>query len=205
MKGRFHYYEGYPLWKAAMPIRIFKLMGVTHIILSNAAGGLNPCFKLGDIMIIIDHINMMGYAGNNPLQGPNEDRFGPRFPSLMNAYDQNIVNMAKKIATDMGIADTVHEGVYASLGGPNYETVAENKMLRLCGVDTVGMSTVHEVIVAKHCDMKIFAFSLVTNLSICDYDNLEGPAHTEVIDVAKSREPTLKAFVTEIVAKFGSM
>lgn len=145
MQGRFHYYEGYPLAKCCMPIRVMKLVGVTHLIATNAAGGLNENFNVGDIVIVKDHINLMGFAGNNPLQGPNDTRFGPRFPPMNKAYDEQMKRHALEIAGELGIEDQVHEGVYTCLGGPNYETVAELKMLKILGVDCVGMSTVHEV------------------------------------------------------------
>ncbi|KAL1516727.1 hypothetical protein ABEB36_000596 [Hypothenemus hampei] len=137
MKGRFHYYEGYPLWKCCMPVRVMKLLGVTHLIITNAAGGLNPKFKVGDIMFVNDHINIMGFAGNNPLQGPNDERFGPRFPPMNQAYNRTIINLAKKVAKEIGLADRVHEGVYTCLGGPNFETVAELNMLKMLGKKTI--------------------------------------------------------------------
>lgn len=128
-----------------MPIRVMKLTGVTHLIATNAAGGLNSKYKVGDIVFVKDHINFMGFAGNNPLQGPNDSRFGPRFPPMNKAYDEKMRIHAHEIAEELGISDQVHEGVYTCLGGPNYETVAELKMLKILGVDCVGMSTVHEV------------------------------------------------------------
>lgn len=145
MQGRFHYYEGYSLVKCCMPIRVMKLVGVTHLIATNAAGGLNDKFNIGDIIIVKDHINLMGFAGNNPLQGPNDERFGPRFPPMNKAYDQKMIQYAHDIAKDMKIDHEVHDGVYTCLGGPSYETVAELNMLKILGVDCVGMSTVHEV------------------------------------------------------------
>lgn len=128
-----------------MPIRVMKLIGVTHLIATNAAGGLNSDYKVGDIVIVRDHINLMGFAGNNPLQGPNDLRFGPRFPPMNKAYDLEMRRHAMDIAKELGIEKEIHEGVYTCLGGPNYETVAELKMLKILGVDCVGMSTVHEV------------------------------------------------------------
>jgi purine-nucleoside phosphorylase len=128
-----------------MPVRVMKLCGVTHLLATNAAGGLNPNFNVGDIMFVKDHVNFMGFAGNNPLQGPNDIRFGPRFPPMNKAYNSDLLDAAKDIAKDMGIENTIHEGVYTCLGGPNYETVAELRMLKILGVDAVGMSTVHEV------------------------------------------------------------
>lgn len=128
-----------------MPIRVMKLVGVTHLIATNAAGGLNPKYNVGDIVFVKDHINIMGFAGNNPLQGPNDARFGPRFPPMNKAYDEELMNYATETAKEIGIENVVHKGVYTCLGGPNYETVAELKMLQILGVDAVGMSTVHEV------------------------------------------------------------
>lgn len=199
MQGRFHYYEGYPLWKCAMPIRVMKLVGVTHLIATNAAGGLNPDFEVGDIMILKDHINFMGFGGNNPLQGANEDRFGPRFPPMSKAYDKQLRAKALDIAIDLNIDDIVKEGVYTMLGGPNFETVAELNMLRLCGVDGVGMSTVHEVITAHHCGMTVFAFSLITNRCITNYENEDETNHNEVIETATLRGPVIKSLVSRIV------
>ncbi|KAJ8933540.1 hypothetical protein NQ314_013953, partial [Rhamnusium bicolor] len=199
MKGRFHYYEGYPLWKCAMPVRVMKLLGVSHLIATNAAGGLNSNYKVGDIMLVKDHINLMGFAGNNPLQGPNDERFGPRFPPMNTAYSRDLINQAKRIARELGLEDIIHEGVYTCLGGPNFETVAELRMLSMLGADTVGMSTVHEVITARHCDLTVFAFSLITNMCISDYNSSDNPNHEEVIDVGRMRENVLKVFMQNIV------
>ncbi|XP_019866250.2 purine nucleoside phosphorylase isoform X2 [Aethina tumida] len=204
MQGRFHYYEGYPLWKCAMPVRVMKLIGVEYLIATNAAGGLNPSYKIGDIMMVKDHINLMGFAGNNPLQGPNEERFGPRFPPMNQAYQRELRVDGKEIAKQLGIGDIVHEGVYTCLGGPNFETVAELRMLKMLGVDAVGMSTVHEVITARHCNMTVFAFSLITNVCVTDYETYTLPNHEEVIDVGKMRESTLKDFVKGVVANIAS-
>lgn len=199
MKGRFHYYEGYPLWKCAMPVRVMKLLGIKCLIATNAAGGLHENFQVGDIMLIKDHINLVGFAGNNPLQGPNDDRFGPRFPPMNNAYDRHLVKQVKNIAKEIGLEKHVHEGVYTCLGGPNFETIAELRMLKKLGADSVGMSTVHEVITAIHCDLKVLAFSLITNKCIVDYDDVNNPNHEEVIDVGKMREDVLKKFIQRVV------
>ncbi|XP_017883921.1 purine nucleoside phosphorylase-like isoform X1 [Ceratina calcarata] len=205
MQGRFHYYEGYPLWKCAMPVRVMKLVGVTHLIATNAAGGLNPTYKVGDIMMVKDHVNMMGFAGNNPLQGPNDDRFGPRFPPMNKAYNVELLKMGEEIAEEMGITGIMHKGVYTCLGGPNFETVAELKMLRMIGVDAVGMSTVHEVITARHCDLTVFAFSLITNQCVTDYETHEQANHEEVINVGKTRQPLLQEFVYRMVLRLRDM
>ncbi|XP_047360809.1 purine nucleoside phosphorylase isoform X1 [Vespa velutina] len=205
MQGRFHYYEGYPLWKCSMPVRVMKLIGVTHLIATNAAGGLNPTYQVGDIMIMKDHVNLMGFAGNNPLQGPNDDRFGPRFPLMNKAYNTELIKIGEEVASEMGINDIVHKGVYTCLGGPNFETVAELKMLQIFGVDAVGMSTVHEVIIARHCDLTVFAFSLITNLCSTDYDDHSEINHEQVIDVGKTRQPILHEFISKIVMRIKDM
>lgn len=205
MQGRFHYYEGYPLWKCAMPVRVMKLVGVTHLIATNAAGGLNPTYKVGDIMMVKDHVNMMGFAGNSPLQGPNDDRFGPRFPPMNKAYDRSLLEMGQQIAEEMGILDTIHTGVYTCLGGPHFETVAELKMLKMVGIDAVGMSTVHEVITARHCDLQVFAFSLITNLCETDYGNQDEVNHELVMDIGKAKEPMLKEYVSRVVTRLSTM
>lgn len=199
MQGRFHYYEGYPLWKCAMPVRVMKLMGVAHLIATNAAGGLNAQYKVGDIMLVKDHINMMGFAGNNPLQGPNEDRFGPRFPPMNRAYDRTLIAESLKIANELGLEKNIHTGVYTCLGGPNFETPAELRALKMLGVDAVGMSTVHEVITARHCNMTVLTFSLITNACITELDVQDEPFHGEVIDVGNMRQDVLKKFVEKIV------
>ncbi|XP_043287931.1 purine nucleoside phosphorylase-like isoform X2 [Venturia canescens] len=201
MQGRFHYYEGYPLWKCAMPVRVMKLVGVSHLIATNAAGGLNPKYKVGDIMMVKDHLNMMGFAGNNPLQGPNDDRFGPRFPPMNAAYNAHLLDVGTEIAKEMGIDDIIHRGVYTCLGGPNFETVAELRMLSMVGVDAVGMSTVHEVITARHCEMTVFTFSLITNHCSTDYENDNAANHEEVIDVGRSRQPLIQDFVSRMVLR----
>ncbi|KAJ2944348.1 hypothetical protein O0L34_g18350 [Tuta absoluta] len=202
MQGRFHYYEGYPLWKCCLPVRVMKLLGVKTLIATNAAGGLNPGFKIGDIMVVKDHINMMGFAGNNPLHGPNDPRFGPRFPPMNKAYNYEFRQIAKEIAKELNIDNLVKEGVYTCLGGPNFETVAELSMLKMLGVDAVGMSTVHEVITARHCDMNVFALSLITNECVTSYDTDEEANHEEVLDVGRMRQDVLRKFVATLVDRF---
>ncbi|XP_065572397.1 purine nucleoside phosphorylase-like isoform X1 [Artemia franciscana] len=201
MKGRLHLYEGYPLWLCSMPVRVMKLLGVRQIVITCAAGGLNPSYKTGDIMIIKDHVNLQGLIGNSPLVGKHDERFGPRFFPMNKTYDSHYREIAKRIATDMGISDSVREGVHVMVGGPNYETIAELQFLRLMGIDSVGMSTVHEVLVARQCSMRVFAFCLITNECVTEYDcNLEAN-HEEVLQTAEQRQETLKLFVTKIVAE----
>lgn len=145
MQGRFHFYEGYSLSKCCMPIRVMKLVGITHLIVTNAAGSVNEKYNVGDLMIIKDQINLLGLAGCSPLRGPNENIFGPRFLPMNKAYDAQLRKHAMHIANELHIADEVHEGVYLCTGGPAYETVAECRLVRLLGADCIGMSTAHEV------------------------------------------------------------
>ncbi|XP_059924756.1 purine nucleoside phosphorylase 4a isoform X2 [Gadus macrocephalus] len=163
MQGRFHMYEGHSLGKTTFPVRVFKLLGVETLIVTNAAGSLADGYHPGDIMIIKDHVNIPGLAGLNPLTGPNDDKFGPRFPAMSSVYDKGLRCLAMDIVKQMGVAQFVHEGVYAMVGGPNFETVAEAKLLHRLGVDAVGMSTAPEVLVASHCGMRVFGLSLITN------------------------------------------
>lgn len=200
MQGRFHFYEGVSLSQCAMPVRLMKLLGVSILIVSNAAGGVNPSYKVGDIMLLKDHINFVGLTGQNPLRGSNEEKFGPRFVALNNAYKPELNQEAKIVAKNLGI-EGIHEGVYCCVGGPNYETVAEVKLLRILGADAVGMSTVHEVIAAKHCGLECFAFSLITNVGIADYDSHEVPNGKEVVDVANKKSKELKKFIEVLVPR----
>uniref|UniRef100_A0A8C1R8A7 Purine nucleoside phosphorylase n=1 Tax=Cyprinus carpio TaxID=7962 RepID=A0A8C1R8A7_CYPCA len=201
MQGRFHLYEGYPIQKITMPMRIFKLLGVETVILTNAAGGLNQDYKVGDIMIIKDHLNMPGFAGNNPLAGPNEERFGVRFPCMSDAYDRELQQLALDVGLELGFSDFLREGVYCVLGGPSFETIAECRMLHKLGADAVGMSTVHEVIVARHCGMRVFALSLITNKAVMDYDSEEKANHEEVLQTGKQRAEQLERLVSTIITR----
>jgi len=199
MQGRFHHYEGYPMQLCGMPVRVMKLCGIEKLIVTNAAGGINPKFKVGDIMILKDHINIPGFSGKHPLNGPNDQRFGSRFFALNNCYDRKFRVLAQEIARDLKVEEQVHEGVYTMLGGPNFETVSELRMLMTCGVDAVGMSTIPEVLVAGHCGIRVFAFSLITNECVLDEDEEEGANHEEVIQTAKDRENMLQTFVSRMV------
>uniref|UniRef100_A0A3Q1EK64 Purine nucleoside phosphorylase n=1 Tax=Acanthochromis polyacanthus TaxID=80966 RepID=A0A3Q1EK64_9TELE len=201
MQGRFHLYEGYPIQKITLPMRVFKLMGVETMILTNAAGGLNQDYKVGDVMIIKDHINMPGFAGINPLAGPNDDRFGVRFPCMSDAYDRKLRQMAHDVASDLGLSDFLKEGVYCVLGGPSFETIAECRMLHRLGADAVGMSTVHEVIVARHAGMRCFAMSLISNQAVMDYDSEEKANHEEVLETGRQRAEQLEKLVSTVVAR----
>lgn len=182
-----------------------KLVGINYLIVTNAAGGVNQSFKLGNIMMIKDHIFHFGFGGKNPLRGPNEERFGTRFPAMNNAYDKDLLQACLKIADKLGITNRVRTGVYACVGGPSYETVAEMKYLKTVGADAVGMSTAHEVIAARHCGMKVVGFSLITNEGILEYDTEKTVNHAEVLDTAKNAEDTVRLFVENIVAHLGSL
>ncbi|XP_023280187.1 purine nucleoside phosphorylase-like isoform X1 [Seriola lalandi dorsalis] len=200
MQGRFHLYEGYPIQKITLPMRIFKLMGVETMILTNAAGGLNQDYKVGDVMIIKDHINMPGFAGINPLAGPNDDRFGVRFPCMSDAYNRELRQLAHDVAAELGY-DFLKEGVYSVVGGPSFETIAECRMLHRLGADAVGMSTAHEVIVARHAGMRCFALSLISNRAVMDYDSQEKANHEEVLETGRVRSQQLEKLVSIMVSR----
>ncbi|XP_037667118.1 purine nucleoside phosphorylase-like [Choloepus didactylus] len=200
MQGRFHFYEGYPLWKVTFPVRVFRLMGVDTLVVTNAAGGLNPKFEVGDIMLIHDHINMLGFSGQNPLRGPNDERFGPRFPAVSDAYDCNLRQKAHCAWKQMGEQRELQEGTYVMVGGPNFETVAECRLLLNLGADAVGMSTVPEVIVARHCGLRVFGFSLITNKVIMSYETIEKANHEEVLESGRKAAQKLEQFVSILMA-----
>ncbi|EDW58722.1 purine nucleoside phosphorylase [Drosophila virilis] len=162
LQGRFHHYEGNSLASCSMPVRVLKLCGIEYMILTCAAGAVNKNYKVGDIMLIKDHINMFGWFGNNPLNGPNDLRFGDRHVIMADAYDEGLIEKALEIGLEIGQEDRMHLGVYACLGGPVYETATEQRFLRSIGVDAVGMSLVQEVIYARHCGLKVFSFSLIS-------------------------------------------
>lgn len=199
MQGRFHMYEGYSLWKVTFPVRVFHLLGVDTLIVTNAAGGLNPKFEVGDIMLIRDHINLPGFSGQNPLRGPNDERFGTRFPAMSDAYDRNMRLSAHCAWKQMGEQRELQEGTYIMLAGPNFETVAESRMLQLLGADAVGMSTVPEVIVARHCGLRVFGFSLITNKVVLDYETLEKANHKEVLEAGQQAALKLENFIFQLM------
>ncbi|XP_041048201.1 purine nucleoside phosphorylase 6 [Carcharodon carcharias] len=201
MQGRFHFYEGYPVNEVTFPIRVFHLMGVESLIVTNAAGGLNEQFKVGDIMFINDHINLPGFAGLNPLRGSNEERFGVRFLCMSDAYDKAFHQMALDSAQELGYQDFVRDGVYCMLAGPSYETVAECRMLKMLGADAVGMSTVPEVILARHCGMRVFGISLITNKVVMDYSSQAKTNHKEVLQTSRDRAEALQRLISNLVGK----
>lgn len=194
MAGRFHYYEGYTPQEVVFPIRVMKLLGVKTLLLSNAAGGVNTSFSVGDLMIINDHISM---SIVNPLLGKNIEEFGPRFPDMSEPYSRELILKAKAAGKKLGI--DLQEGVYFGVTGPTFETHAEYRMIKLLGADAVGMSTVQENIVAVHAGMKVFAVSVITDLGIRDNDT--AITHEEVLKAAAEAEPKVTALIRELVAK----
>jgi purine-nucleoside phosphorylase len=194
MQGRFHFYEGYQMKDLAIPIRTMKLLGVKTLFLSNAAGGMNPNFKVGDVMLITDHINLMG---DNPLMGKNDDDFGPRFPDMSAVYDKELIDQAEKIANNQGLK--VQKGVYLAVTGPTFETPAEYKFMHIIGADAVGMSTVPEAIVARHTGMKCFALSIITDLGVEGI--VEEVSHEEVLEVANAAEGKMTGIIKELLER----
>lgn len=194
MQGRFHYYEGYSMQEVTFPVRVMKYLGVQKLIVSNASGGVNPNYKVGSIVLIKDHINLVP---EHPLRGRNDERFGPRFVNMSEPYSKQMIAKAKQIASDLNI--TVHEGVYLGLQGPTFETLAEYRMVKILGGDCVGMSTVAEVIVARHMDLETFGISVITDIG--SEENIESISHTEVLDAAKSAEPEVTQLIKELIIK----
>ncbi len=201
MGGRVHFYEGYTMHQVTLPVRVMAGLGARICIVTNAAGGINPDFAVGDIMVIRDHINLPGLAGHNPLRGPNDERWGPRFPDLSNAYSPTLRRLARQSAGALGL--TVREGVYAMVAGPNYETPAELRLLRLVGADAVGMSTVPEVLVARHAGVRVLGLSLITNKVILEPREDDAPLelHQEVLDVGARRADDVRRLIVEIVTR----
>ena len=198
MEGRFHMYEGYPLKQITLPVRVFKALGAELLIVSNACGGLNPYYSAGDIMVIDDQINLMG---DNPLIGINDDRLGPRFPDMCEPYDQQWIDKTIHIAREQGLG--VHKGVFVAVAGPNLETRAEYRFLRMIGADVVGMSTVPETIVAVHSGLKVIGLSVITDM--CLADALKPANVDEIIATANMAAPKLQSLVRGIVSEAGQV
>ena len=194
MQGRFHYYEGYSMKQITFPVRIMKALGATTLLVSNACGGMNPLFVPGDIMIITDHINLLG---DNPLIGENDNSLGPRFPDMSEPYSKELCHLAERIALEEGIR--VQQGVYVAVSGPNLETRAEYRFLRAIGADVVGMSTIPEVIVAVHSSMRVLGLSVVTDA--CLPDALKPVNIQEILKIAAEAEPKLTLLMKRVVEK----
>lgn len=194
MQGRFHYYEGYTMQQVTFPVRVMKFLGVNTLLISNAAGGMNPLFAKGDIVLITDHINLLG---SNPLIGANDEEFGPRFPDMSEPYTNELITLAEKVAIDLKFR--LQKGVFVAMTGPTLETRAEYRFLRTIGADVVGMSTVPEVIVAVHQSMRVLGFSIMTDE--CFPDALKPVSLQEVIAVANQAEPKLTAIMKEVVTR----
>ena len=192
MKGRFHYYEGYGAEQVALPVRVLKYLGIKCLFLSNAAGGVNPFFQIGDIMVITDHIKLLP----NPLIGPNDDRIGSRFPDMGEAYDKYLINKALLIAEEHNIR--IHKGIYLSTSGPTFETPAEYKYFRIIGADAVGMSTTPEVIIARHLNLPCFAVSIITDLGV--EGKIEYTTHESVQNEAAKTEARMTTIMTEMIS-----
>jgi purine-nucleoside phosphorylase len=195
MQGRVHFYEGYSMSQVTLPVRVMLRLGLEMMIVTNAAGGVNPEFVPGDVMLITDNLNLMGMTGANPLMGPNIDELGPRFPDMSQAYDHELMSLARKIASDT--KTTLREGVYCGLSGPSFEGPADLRFLRMAGADAVGMSTVPEVIVARHGGLRVLGFSGISNKA-----NLDGSTvttHEEVIEAGKVISPKLEKIIRGVL------
>jgi len=197
MQGRVHYYEGYPMDQVTFPVRVMQRLGIEIMMVTNAAGAVNPDFEPGDLMLITDHLNLIGMAGPNPLRGPNLEEFGPRFPDMSRAYDKDLIEMARAVAEDQDLL--LHEGIYVSLAGPSFETPADLRFLLSIGVDAVGMSTVPEVTVARHGGTRVMGVSGISNKA-----NLDGSTvttHEEVLEAGRVMVPKLITLVRQVLRR----
>jgi len=192
MQGRFHYYEGYSMQQITYPVRVMKFLGVKTLLVSNACGGMNPLFRRGDVMVMVDHINLLG---DNPLIGKNEDELGPRFPDMSEPYNLELIELAEKVALKNQIK--IQKGVYVAVPGPNLETKAEYRFLRLIGADVVGMSTIPENIIANHMGMKVLGFSIITDE--CFPETLRPVDVKEIIATAMEAEPKMTLIMKEVI------
>lgn len=198
MQGRSHFYEGYSMQQVTFPVRVMQAMGIKTLIVTNAAGGINTSFSAGDLMLIEDHINLLGHMGQNALIGPNDDRLGDRFPIFTVAYDKTLRQRAIRVAQELGIP--LQKGVYLCLSGPAFETPAEIRMFRAWGADAVGMSTAHEVTVARHGGLRVLGISSITNITIDHQDIDRNVSHEEVIEVGATIVPRLVQLLKGILA-----
>jgi len=197
MQGRSHYYEGYSMQQLTLPVRVMQLLGVGILIVTNAAGGLSSEFRPGDLMLITDHINLIGMAGLSPLRGPNDPSLGPRFPDMSEVYDVELRDLARRVAAEHKIK--LHQGVYAGLGGPSFETPADLRFLRKIGADAVGMSTVPEVTVARHGGIRVLGISGISNVAILEPGSAPPPTHQEVLEAGQVIVPKLMALIRGVL------
>ncbi|RBN50224.1 purine-nucleoside phosphorylase [Flavobacterium psychrolimnae] len=195
MQGRFHFYEGYSMTEVTFPVRVMKFLGVEKLVVSNASGGVNPNYKVGSIVMITDHINM---TPEHPLRGKNDERFGPRFVNMSEPYSRKMIAKVTELAKGLNI--TVHEGIYLGLQGPTFETLAEYKMVKILGADCVGMSTVPEVIVARHMDLETFGISVITDMG--NEESIGTISHDEVLEAAKEAEPKVRSLIKELILNY---
>ncbi len=202
LQGRAHYYEGHSAAEVSLPVRVLRALGVDTLLITNAAGGIRQGFEAGDLMAIVDHINLVGLGGHHPLRGPNDETIGPRFPDMSRAYAPELLELLRKEARAHSIQ--LHEGVYAMVAGPSFETPAEIRFLRLIGADAVGMSTVPEVIVARHGGMRVLAVSLISNVAIDSHDRPEDEAsHAEVLAAGQTAAPMLALLLEGVLQRLG--
>lgn len=197
MQGRAHFYEGYTISHTGLPIRVMKRLGIETLIVTNAAGAVNPAYEPGDLMIITDHLNLIGMGGVSPLRGPNLDEFGPRFPDMSRAYDRALLALSRQVAEDIGLK--LHEGIYTCLAGPSFETPADLRYLRMIGSDAVGMSTVAEVTVARHSGMRVLGISGISNKANLDGDT--PTSHEEVLEAGLVLVPKLTDLIRGVLRK----
>lgn len=195
MQGRFHYYEGYSMQEVTFPVRVLKYLGVTKLIVSNASGGVNPNYEVGSIVILKDHINLMP---EHPLRGANDERFGPRFVNMSEPFSLKMITKARELAQNLNIK--VQDGIYLGLQGPTFETLSEYKMVKIHGADCVGMSTVPEVIVARHMDLECFGLSVITDMG--NEGSIETISHEEVLEAAKKAEPKVRTLIKELILQY---
>ena len=195
MQGRIHFYEGYGMSQITLPVRVMQRLGLEMLIVTNAAGGVNDKFEPGDVMLITDNLNLMGMTGANPLMGPNIDELGPRFPDMSQAYDRELMEIARKVAASENIQ--LREGVYCGLSGPSFEGPADLRFLRMIGTDAVGMSTVPEVIVARHGGMRVLGFSGISNKANLDGSTIT--SHDEVIEAGKTISPKIETIIRGVL------
>jgi purine-nucleoside phosphorylase len=197
MQGRAHYYEGYSMAQIGFPVRVMQTLGVESLIVTNAAGGLNPEFRPGDVMLITDHINLIGMGGLNPLRGPNLEEFGPRFPDMSEPYDAGLQTLARQVAAEADIP--LQQGVYVCLAGPSFESPADLRFLRIIGADAVGMSTVPEVIVARHGSTRVLGLSGISNVALVEGASPAETTHEEVLEAGQTLVPRLEAIIRGVL------